>query len=343
MTQDQRNQSTYVLWVLFGINMMNFFDRQILAAVSEPIRKEFLLNDTQLGFLNTVFTLLYAVAGVPLGRLADRGSRTKVLAFGVSLWSLMTAASGLARNYSALFIARLGVGVGEASCAPAANSLIGDLFPPQKRARAISIFMLGLPIGILLSNLSSGNIAQKFNGWRVPFFIAFLPGIVLAVLATRIHEPKRGASEAYAIVGHEGQGSPYWRVLRIPTMWWIILSGALHNFNAYAVNGFLPAYLGRYHGLRLQKANTYQRLCLEQSELIGLLVGGWAADWISHAKSKRTDAALSHFTCLSTPCVYLALDRPKGSLVVFHGSHGLWLDADLCLLRHGLSSDPGRR
>jgi MFS family permease len=317
MTQDQRNQSTYVLWVLFGINMMNFFDRQILAAVSEPIRKEFLLNDTQLGFLNTVFTLLYAVAGVPLGRLADRGSRAKVLAFGVSLWSLMTAASGFARNYTALFIARLGVGVGEASCAPAANSLIGDLFPPQKRARAISIFMLGLPIGILLSNLSSGYIAQKYNSWRLPFFIAFLPGLLLALLATRIREPKRGASEAYAIVGHEGQGSPYWRVLRIPTMWWIILSGALHNFNAYAVNGFLPAYLGRYHGLSLQRANVVSAVVLGGVGVIGLLVGGWAADWISHRRANGRILLSAISLAVSTPCVYLALGQPKGSLLVF--------------------------
>ena len=317
MTQEQRNQARYALWVLFGINMMNFFDRQIIAAVSEPIRKEFLLNDTQLGFLNTVFTLLYAVAGVPLGRLADSGSRIKVLAFGVTVWSAMTAASGLAKSYTFLFLARLGVGIGESSCAPAGNSLIGDLFPPQKRARAISIFMLGLPIGIFLSNLSSGYIAQKFNSWRLPFFLAFLPGIVLAILVTRIREPQRGASEAYAITGHQGEGSPYWRVLRIPTMWWIILSGALHNFNAYAVNGFLPAYLGRYHGLSLQTANTVSAIVLGAVGVVGLLAGGWAADWISHRRANGRILLSAISLAVSTPCVYLALAQPKGSLTIF--------------------------
>ncbi len=325
MSQDQRNHARYALLVLFGINMINFFDRQILAAVTEPIRKEWMLTDTQMGFLNTVFTLIYAFAGVPLGRLADRGSRTKVLAIGVTVWSLLTAASGLAWSYWSLFLARLGVGVGEASCAPSANSLIGDLFPPHKRARAISIFMLGLPVGIFLSNLISGRVAQAY-GWRMPFFIAVVPGVLLAVFAMRMHEPKRGAAEAYQIVGHEGEGSPYWRVLRIPTMWWIILSGALHNFNAYAVNGFMPAYLGRYHGLSLQQANTISAFVLGAVGIVGLLLGGWAADWISHKRANGRILLSALSLAVSTPCVYLALGQPKGSLVAFVALMGLgWM------------------
>src|SRR4051812_3297432 len=146
----------FALWILFGINAMNFYDRQILAAVAEPIRKEWALNDTMLGTLATAFTLIYAAVGLPLGRLADSWSRSKLLALGVAAWSALTAASGLAWSYAALFVSRLGVGIGEASCAPAANSLIGDLYPPGKRARALSIFMLGLPIGLFLSYRVSG-------------------------------------------------------------------------------------------------------------------------------------------------------------------------------------------
>src|SRR5882672_2988963 len=156
MANRSKSASTYVLWVLFGINMMNFFDRQIVAAVTEPIRKEWGLNDSALGWLNTAFVLLYAAVGVPLGRLSDRWLRTRILAIGVSIWSLFTAASGLAWNYWSLFAVRLGVGVGEASCAPAANSLIGDLFPTQHRARATAVYMLGLPLGLGLSFLVGG-------------------------------------------------------------------------------------------------------------------------------------------------------------------------------------------
>jgi MFS family permease len=318
MSGDEKKQAQYALFVLFGINLMNFYDRQIPAAVTELLRLEWQLNDTQLGVLATAFTLIYAVAGVPLGRLADRGARTKVLAYGVTFWSALTAASGLAINYGTMFAARLGVGIGEASCSPAANSLIGDLYPAQRRARAISVFMLGLPIGIFLSNLISGSLAQAY-GWRVPFFIAVIPGIFLAFLALRIREPKRGAAEIYqtAPAAAAPIESPYRSVLSIPTMWWIILSGALHNFNAYAVNAFMPAFLGRYHGMSLQQANTISAFVLGAVGVVGLLAGGWAADWM---RSKRANgrmllSALS--LAVSTPCVYLALSQPKGSMLPF--------------------------
>jgi MFS family permease len=312
-----KTKAGYALSVLFGINMMNFFDRQILAAVTEPIRMEWHLNDTALGWLNTAFVLLYAAVGVPLGRLSDRWVRTKVLGIGVTVWSLFTAASGVAWGYWSLFAARLGVGVGEASCAPAGNSLIGDLFPPHKRASAISIFMLGLPIGIFLSNLSSGIIAKEF-GWRITFFIACIPGLILALLALKIHEPRRGASEGpHHVVGHQQEGSPYWRVLRIPTIWWIILSGALHNFNAYAVNAFMPAFLGRYHGMDLRQANTIAAVVLGAVGVAGLLGGGWAADKLRKTRPNGRMLLATAALFVSTPLVYLALDRPKGDLVGF--------------------------
>ena len=312
----ERGKATYALWILFGINMMNFFDRQILAAVTEPIRKEWHLSDSSLGWLNTAFVLLYAAVGVPLGRLSDRWLRTRILSIGVSIWSLFTAASGVAWNYWSLFAVRLGVGVGEASCAPAANSLIGDLFPPQRRARAISIFMLGLPIGIFTSNLSSGIIAKQY-GWRVTFFIACIPGLILALLALRIREPHRGGAEEHHVVGHEQEGSPYWRVLRIPTIWWIILSGALHNFNAYAVNAFLPAFLGRYHGMDLRQANTIAAVVLGAVGVVGLLGGGWMADRLRQTRSNGRMLLATIALFISTPLVYLALDQPKGNLVSF--------------------------
>jgi len=311
-----RSKTSYALWVLFGINMMNFFDRQILAAVTEPIRMEWHLNDSALGWLNTAFVLLYAAVGVPLGRLSDRWLRTRILSIGVSVWSLFTAASGLAWNYWSLFAVRLGVGVGEASCAPAANSLIGDLFPPQKRARAISIFMLGLPIGIFTSNLSSGIIAKQY-GWRVTFFIACIPGLILAFLALRIREPHRGGAEEHHVAGQQQEGSPYWRVLRIPTIWWIILSGALHNFNAYAVNAFMPAFLGRYHGMDLRQANTIAAIVLGAVGVAGLLGGGWAADKFRQTRANGRMLLATASLFVSTPLIYLALDRPKGDLVGF--------------------------
>ncbi|HEV3205106.1 MAG TPA: MFS transporter, partial [Gemmataceae bacterium] len=143
-----RGRLIFTLAVLFWINTMNFYDRQVVGAVGEKIKQEWNLNDKQLSALTTAFILLYALVGLPLGHWADVGRRKIILSAGVLVWSLFTIMSGRARNYPALFACRLGVGVGEASCAPAANSLLGDLFPPSKRARAIAVFMLGLPIGL---------------------------------------------------------------------------------------------------------------------------------------------------------------------------------------------------
>ena len=154
------------------------------------------MNDASSAWVNTAFTLIYAVAGIPLGRLSDTWKRTRVIAIGVTLWSVMTATSGLAIGYWTYLLTRMGVGIGEASCAPAGQALIGDLYPAERRARAMGIFMMGLPLGLFASYLLSGVIAEAW-GWRAAFFVACVPGLILAVLALRIREPARGASDAH--------------------------------------------------------------------------------------------------------------------------------------------------
>lgn len=311
-----RKQTWFSLFVLFGINAMNFYDRQLLGVLAEPIRKEWHLSDSALGLLGTAFTLIYAAVGVPLGRLADRWMRKNILSLGVAVWSVLTAASGFAWSYTSMFVARLGVGIGEASCAPAANSLIGDLFPAAQRSMAISVFMLGLPIGIFFSGIISGNIAFAY-GWRAAFFVACIPGILLAIVAPFMREPHRGATETHAVAGHSRDGSPYLRVLSIPTMWWIIASGALHNFNAYAVNGFLPAFLARFHGLNLKQANTMTAFVLGAVGIVGLIGGGIAGDIVRKTHRNGRLLIASAALLISAPCVLLAITRPKGDMVTF--------------------------
>src|SRR6266496_842213 len=236
----------YTLAVLFAINLMNFFDRQILGAVGEEVRREWGLSDTALGLLGTVFTLLYAVVGLPLGRLSDKKERRKILAAGVFLWSLLTAISGVARSFAQLIVARLGVGVGEATCSPASTSLIGDFFPARLRGRAVAIWMLGLPIGLGLANGTGGWILQHW-GWRNAFYVAAIPGLLCAVAALLMREPQRGSAETHAVGDRRRPGSPFLLVLSIPTMWWVIASGALHNFNMYALGAFIAPFLVRFH------------------------------------------------------------------------------------------------
>jgi MFS family permease len=312
----QQKSAGFALAILFAINLMNFFDRQLISVVAEPIRKLWGLTDTQLGWLGTAFTLLYAVVGVPLGRLSDRWKRPTLLAMGIGLWSLLTAASGLAWSFGSLFAARLGVGVGEASCAPASNSLIGDLYPPTRRAFAISVFMVGLPIGVFLGNYIGGQLAAAY-GWRAPFFVACVPGLLLGGLAFLMSDRERGATETSPGAARVHGGSPYARVLQIPTMAWIIVSGALFNFNAYAIYFFMPSFLSRYHGLNLKDANIIAGVMLGAVGVPGLLIGGWIVD---HFRKVRWNGRLLASTIaflIAAPCMYFALNRPAKELGIF--------------------------
>lgn len=314
--RSSRTAVWYALAVLFAINTLNFFDRNILGAIGEPIRKEFDLSDASLGLLGTAFTLLYAVVGIPFGRLSDRVSRKRILAVGVFVWSLVTAASGLARSFGQLFTMRLGVGVGEASCAPAATSLIGDMFPANWRARAMSLFMLGLPIGNALSYAVSGMIAKDYS-WRVAFYVAGLPGLLVCLAVLFIREPERGGSETQQISSIRRPGSPYKLILGSPTMILIILSGIFHNFNMYAIAAFLTPYLMRYHGVDIQNANYVSTFVFGVMGGVGLLIGGFLGD--KSTKKWRNGRMLvsALAATLSAPLIYLALTINKGELLAF--------------------------
>lgn len=285
-----------VLFLLFLANLLNFFDRTIPAILNEPIRLEWGLNDLQLGIIAAAFTVIYAVAGLPLGRLADRGSRARVMGWGIAVWSAFTAANAYAWSFGSFLVARMGVGVGEASYAPAANSLIGDLFPAERRSRALGIFMLGLPMGLMLAFFTVGPMVAAFGDWRAPFVVAALPGLLLAALMFLVREPRRGASErvrgaeagtaevsAVAAAGaaptaEAPPAGPIRTVLHTRTILWIILSGIAVNFSAYAGNGFLVPMIQRYFGLDLTAAAVTTGFIVGVTGLVGLTAGGWVAD-----------------------------------------------------------------
>jgi predicted MFS family arabinose efflux permease len=321
----------FTLLVLFGINTMNFYDRQVVGAVGEQVRNQWELSDTQLSALTTAFILLYAAVGLPLGRWADVGRRKLILAGGVLIWSLMTALSGLARDFLTLFACRLAVGVGEASCAPAANSLIGDLFPSEKRGRAIAVFMLGLPLGLALSYIISGMIAAALD-WRAALFVAGAPGLVLALLALWLPEPPRGAVDA-PVKSPTGSathspGSAIMAVLRIPTMWWIIISGALQNLAMYALGMFLTSFLMRYHGLDIRDANWINGVAYGLGGGVGMLGGGWLCDRALRrgVAGRLRLGALA--MALAAPCMWLALAIERGEVLAFAA---LLLPACVCI------------
>ena len=198
-----------ILAVLFAVSILNFVDRQILAILAGRIKADLVITDAQLGFLyGTVFGIFYAVFGIPLGVYADLGSRRKLIAVGLALWSLMTMFSGLATGFTMLALARVGVGIGEASASPAAYSLIADLFPRTRRATALAVYSLGIYVGIGLSSYLGGAVVDGWSaafpagqepfglrGWQVAFLIAGLPGLLLVPVVLSFREPVRGAME----------------------------------------------------------------------------------------------------------------------------------------------------
>lgn len=274
-----------ILCLLFLANLFNFFDRTIPAIIIEPIRMEWSLSDFQIGLIGTAFTIIYAIAGVPLGRLADTGARRKIMGWGLAAWSGLTAVNGLVWNFWSFLLVRMGVGVGEASYAPAANSLIGDLFPAHRRARAMGIFMLGLPLGLLLAYFTIGAMVKAFDSWRAPFFIAAVPGLVLALFMFFIKEPQRGAAEAVKSATTPVD-KPVRKVLAIRTFWWLVIAGLTFNFATYACNSFMVPMLQRYFLLSLQQAALATGVIVGVTGLIGLTLGGWVADRL-HLRNER--------------------------------------------------------
>jgi MFS family permease len=324
-----RRAAWFALGVLFAINLLNFYDRQIPAAVTKPIIDDWKISLTAMGLLGTAQVLLYAAVGVPLGRASDRYSRTAILGLGVTVWSLMTAASGATWNYASMFATRLGVGVGEATCAPAANSLVGDLFPPRQRARALSIFMLGLPIGIFLSNTISGTVAQR-AGWQTAFYIACIPGLLCGAATLFMREPERGGTEIEGRAAGvapaprpQRPGSPYLLVLGTPTIMWIIVSGALHNFNMYAINAFLPTLIVLRHHRTLGQAGWIAGIVLGAVGIVGMLGGGWLADLLQRSRINGRLLLASTATFLAGPCIYFGFEQASGSIAGFMAFIGL--------------------
>lgn len=219
--------------------------------------------------------------------------------------------SGMARNYTMLLMTRLGVAVGEATCAPTATSWIGDLFPAHKRSRALAIFMLGVPIGAAMSYFFSGPLAQAF-GWPAAMMVAALPAVVLVPLLLRTPEPQRGATELRKEKVAPGSiGS----ILRIPTFWWIIGSGALLNFNMYALGVFLPAFFSRVHGLTLAQSGITVGVVYLTGGIGGGMLSGKIGDYAVHRRKDGRMLAGAAFALLTAPVAFFGILQRPGSLL----------------------------
>lgn len=301
--------------VLAAANVLNFYDRALPTIVAEDIKDEFALSDTELGVLMSGFTVVYAVAGIALGRMADRRSRRLVIACGLVVWSLLTAASGGAWSFASLLVFRLGVGVGEASYAPAANALIFDLFPVAKRSRAVAMLQLGLPLGLLIAFFTTGPMVEHSGTWRTPFFLAAVPGLMIAALLVvmpvpeqvRVPEQKRGDASA----------PPVRDLLRIRTLWWLVLSGVGLQITSYSIATFLVPLQMRYFDLSLSEAGAGAGVVLGLAGLAGLLIAGPIADRARRVSSARRLQVGALGLVLAVPLVWAAFQLSPEHGVLF--------------------------
>ncbi|MDZ4373801.1 MAG: MFS transporter [Phenylobacterium sp.] len=267
--------------VLLVIYTLNYLDRQIVNIVAEPIKNELLLQDWQLGLLTGLaFAVFYTVLGIPLARYADspRTNRPVLIAACLGVWSAMTALCGLATTYVQLLLARIGVGIGEAGCSPAAHSLISDIVPREQRASAMAVYSMGIPLGKLFGLLIGGVIAHTL-GWRMSFLLLGVPGVLLALFAWKLlPEPRRVRAPTPISTGGGSIAASLRRLAPIRTFWMITLGGAFMSFLSYGQTAFLGSFFIRAHHVNVGEAGVMLGLALGGAGALGTWLGGRAAD-----------------------------------------------------------------
>lgn len=299
---------------------MNFYDRALPAILIEPIRDEFGLSDTEVGLISASFIVVYAIAGIWLGRLADTKRRRHVMGWGLIVWSIFTALSAGVWSFTSILIIRFGVGIGEASYGPAANSMVADLFPAAKRSRAVAILQFGIPIGTILAFFTTGLIRDAFDSWRAPFLVAAIPGLLLAVLLFRIDEPERGAADGVAPTAEGRRASvvAVWReVWAVRTMRWLVLSGIGVQVASYGLISFVVPFLQRYYGLSLTVAGLNAGIVVGVAALLGLVVGGVLSDRMSRRSASGRVLVGAVAILISVPIAFAAFRLGPDSLVLF--------------------------
>jgi MFS family permease len=324
--------SWYVVAILMVANVASYVDRQILALLIGPIKRDLALSDTQFGLLHGLsFAIFFTLLGFPIARLADRGNRVAIISWGVAVWSLMTAACGLARTFVQLALARVGVGVGEAALGPPAISLLADYFPRHKLARAVSVYGIGIYLGSGLAYLIGGQVVQwattaatvalpivgAVRPWQLVFLVVGLPGLLIALLMLTIREPVRSTPVDHATV----RDSDVIRWVRDHRRAFLshTVGYALFSMVNFGTATWLPAYLMRVHEWSPSKIGLLMGGATMTFGVIGINLGGWLADrllrqGLRHAKLRV--GVIGSFGALAS-AIPLYLARSDLTVVLF--------------------------
>jgi MFS family permease len=298
---------TVFIAVMLLVCLFNFADRAVFAVLGQTIKRELGLSDAQYGLLaGPSFAFLYALAGFPIARLAERVSRVRIIAIATAAWSVMTALCGAATGFVSLMIARFGVGIGEAGFIAPMNSLVGDLFPRLRRASSVSLIMLGSPAGVLVGALVGGWVAREWS-WRAAFLVMGLPGLVAALLVVLVlREPQRGLVD---VAPRPSAPPPRFGVflatlMRTPALFFVTLGGGLAGFASNSIAQFMPIFLQRVHHMDVREAASYYGPISAVSLALGLMVGSFGSEWLARRGDARWLARSGAIGLALAPVIY---------------------------------------
>ncbi len=263
-------------------------DRQIIGILLEPIKHDLGASDTQMGFLvGLTFAIFYATLGMPIAMWADRGNRRNIISLAVAIWSAMTVLCGLAGSFVHLALARIGVGVGEAGSNPPSHSMISDLFGLAERSAAMSVFAVGINVGLLIAYIGGGWMSQHW-GWRTSFMVVGAPGLAIALLARfTLMEPVRGAADGAAgTAGAPGFWSVAGHIWRTPALRQCIIAGSLSSFVGYGMVLWLPAFFARSHDLSQTQVGLTLAVLMGVISGAGTFLSGRIADRLSRRDAR---------------------------------------------------------
>ncbi len=274
-TEKTTGYAYYALTLLMIIYVLNFLDRTIIYILFPLIKKELSFSDTQLALLGTTsFVIFYTILGIPFGRMADKGSRTKIIAFGVVVWSIFSGLTAFAWDFWTLFFCRLMVGVGEATLGPAAISLLSDYFPLKKRATVTSIYSMGIALGAGLAAILGGKLSA--TGWREAFMIVGFPGILLGVLVWFLREPKRSVMATSEVVFLK---TDWKKLISNQSFILLCLGYALFGLATNSLSIWGTVYLNRLYNLPIPQIGYWLGLMTMLAGIPATLFGGAIADW----------------------------------------------------------------
>jgi MFS family permease len=312
-----RGAAAYGLGLMTLLNFVNYIDRYVLPAVAPRVKAELGLTDTQLGFLGSAFLFSYFIVSPLFGWLGDRLSRTRLMAFGVAVWSLATAGGGLARNLGQMLVARGAVGVGEASYAAISPALISDYYPAERRGRVFAIFYLAIPVGSAVGYLLGGAIESHF-GWRAAFYAVGLPGLLLALLTLTAPDPPRGINDAPPATVDEPRS--YLRTLlllaRNRDYVLAVLGYAAYTFAVGGMSFWVPIYLNRERAMALGEANYVVGAITVVAGIGGTFLGGYLADVLAPRIRQAHLYVSGGSMVLAIPFAWLAFTAQDRTLFV---------------------------